>query len=138
MKKGFMLILAALMLLSLFAGCKKTAKEYPSRATNQELGVIESVLGRNVDLTVSPLYNENEEAAYMLGVSESGYVILKRANLLVRETGEVNPYENCMEMKKYYKDPGGYIVYDPANPDKPFHNLVSDTYAATVRKAAEK
>ncbi len=54
------------------------------------------------------LYDYNGDASYLLGVTESGYAIIDRNTNNVLEYGEINPYKDFDNYKKYY---GGSIFY---------------------------
>lgn len=133
MKKLSIVLVILMVFTFAFAACTNYADE----PTEDEMTAIRSSLGADAP-SVYIVYNRNDAAAYLLGVTEGGYVILKRSNNTICEEGEKNPYEGYMELKKYYREILSYTVYDPTMPETPYHNLNLDTYGATYSEAAKK
>ena len=133
MKRIAIVLTTLIMITFAFSACTN----YSAEPAEEELTVIRGSLGTDSP-SVYILYNRHEAAAYLLGVAENGYVILKRSNSTICEEGEKNPYEGYMELKKYYREILSYTVYDPSMPDTPFHNLNLDTYGATYSEAAKR
>lgn len=135
MRKASAVIILLLVLAFAFVGCTK----YTSEPSAEETAVICRYLGVSAEepdrVSIHVVYNRHEDPVYLLGVSESGYVIAKRSNLMICENGGKNPFAEYMELKKYYGEPLSYTVYDPSNAEKPYHNLVFDTYGTTYSEA---
>lgn len=65
------------------------------------------------ELSISILYGADGTAKYLLGVTDTGYIILERESYTFHEAGECNPYADYMDAKKYY---GGPLCYYTAIP----------------------
>ena len=131
--KNLSIVLTLLILFTFaFTACTK----YAAEPTEDELTAIRRSLGAAASCYV--VYDRNDAAAFLLGVADDGYVIMKRSNKMICEEGEKNPYADHMELKKYYREILSYTVYDPSMPETPFHNLTLDTYGATYSEAAKR
>lgn len=60
------------------------------------------------DYQISILYDNEDAPSYIFSTCKNGYVILKRYTTIICECGETNPYEDYMDIKKYY---GGALSY---------------------------
>lgn len=113
--------------------------EYALEPSTEEIAIIRKYLGVNIEdtelISISIVYNRHEDPVYLLGVSKSGYVIVKRSNHMICESGERNPYDGYMSLKKYYGEPLSYTVYDSSNATNPYYNIVYDIYGPTYSKA---
>ena len=82
-----------------------------------------------VDLRVESIYDVDDVPAFLLGVSENGYIIMERSTYAFREGGEGNPYHNFETAKKYY---GGifcyYVVPDGGEATIQSHDIEGQIY----------
>lgn len=89
------------------------------------------------------LYDANDEAKYLLGVTSGGYIILERETYVFHECGGgISPYSEYMSAKKYYGGPLCYYI-DAAGVNSlntrsstaeqsNVYNIVKGTYENTV------
>lgn len=69
------------------------------------------------------LYNNNQEPAYTLGISEIGYIVVENETLSIHEYGEGNPY----------KDANGLLLYSgPLNYFKVENNTITDLTTSEI------
>ncbi|MBQ6292978.1 MAG: hypothetical protein IJK77_03775 [Lachnospiraceae bacterium] len=87
MKKLSIILMILVMIVFTFCACAN----YGAEPTEEEMNIIRRSLGTDTP-SVYVVYNRNEVAAYLLGVTEEGYVILKRSNSTICEEGAKNPY----------------------------------------------
>lgn len=73
--------------------------------------------GLTGDIEVSVLYDTYNEPSYLLGTSNTGYLIMSRSTLRCVECGQGNPYVGYDEVTKYY---GGVCNYYVPNEGKFF------------------
>lgn len=88
MRKAFVVIILPDLLAFAFIACT----QYASEPSTEEATVICRYLGVSAEepdlVSVHVLYNRHENPVYLSGVSESGYVIVKRSNHMICESGE--------------------------------------------------
>lgn len=68
---------------------------------------VENILLNN-DFQIAILFDYEGSPSYILCTNENGYVVLKRYTSIICECGEINPYRDNMDIKKYY---GGALSY---------------------------
>lgn len=62
------------------------------------------------DIQAEVVYDANNDAAFLMGITESGYLIMSKETLRCMESGEGNPYSAYQGTKKYYGGPLCYYV----------------------------
>lgn len=90
------------------------SNDYQSTITKDEQEALKTELANyeydSEDMETDVLYSASGEAAFVIGVSNLGYVILDRNNYEICECGQVNPFSEVMDQKKYYGGPFQYYV----------------------------
>lgn len=89
------------------------------------------------DFTADILFDANNRSSYLLATTDKGYLILKRDTYEFCECGEMNPYRDYMDYKKYY---GGIIHYyvESAKADSnsaifdKYYDIVNGTYCNSI------
>ena len=138
MKKiTIILLFCASILIVCFAGCVKWTETLSADECDAAAQCLLDMEFSGDDIGYSVLFNKNGDPVYVLAASENGYVIVKRGSTKILEAGELNPYKDNMELKKYYGEVFTHVVYDPSNPDAPFRCLKNDTYGATYEEAVK-
>ena len=113
MKKSLSVILVSLLLTCvLFMSGSTLPLNENSTVTNAETAFITSAMNaRNIggdNIEIEPLYNSESVPVFLLGTSDSGYLIASRNPLECIESGELNPYSEHKDEKKFY---GGLLNY---------------------------
>lgn len=85
----------------------------------------------NGPFEVELLYDADNNPAYLLGYSDSGYQIVSREGLLCLEGGEANPYARHISNKKYY---GGIMEYYSLHNGQ-YYDIVQETFVNKVEQA---
>ena len=115
MKRVFTILLTFVMLFSIVV--TPAFASTPS-VSNDEISAVRSEMelrGMPVGgLVVDEVFDSEDTPRYLLGVTDTGYIILERKSLVFHESGEQNPYSAYMSAKKYYGGPLNYYVASTA------------------------
>lgn len=132
MKKVTAFFLAALMVMTIFV-MPVFAKE--SYADQQVIATVQAeMLVRRIDtenLNVEVINDTSGEPKYLLGTSESGYIILDKDTFVFHEAGEGNPFALYKDAEKYYGGPLCYFVRERVNVNS---RMGSNGYYDVVKK----
>lgn len=111
--KGISFILALILISAapIIASASSISDSFSTEIAFNEISLMESAMetrGIGGDVKVEPLYDQNGQPMFLLGISDSGYQIIARATMMCIEGGEANPYAAYPTGKKYY---GGVLNY---------------------------
>ena len=135
------------VLLSSFSGAVFAAENQDaeeSSLTGEEIAFLQRELSGygygEENFTADVLYDGQGNPAYMLGVTDGGYLIHERGTYGFEERGEGNPFSDYMDVQKYYGGPICYFVYspDPENPENCYYDILRDEYSNFVPKLNTK
>lgn len=114
MKKAFLLILTFLLFVTTFSSYAFAFEntEIDNNIEASEIAIVQANMEvRNLwgsNFNVYLLYDTDGIPRFLLGTSDNGYIILERDSYQFHESGEINPFEDFMQAKKYYGGPLHY------------------------------
>ena len=102
-------------------------------SSNEVAAMIDAMETRGMgnNISVEILYDCDNEPTFLLGTSDLGYQIIARGTLRCIEGGEVNPYLDYPNNKKYY---GGVLNYFVESGDN-FYDITHNTTASNLLQA---
>ena len=114
--KCLSLVLIFALLLTAFApvyaidasGVSEGVSLVISQEENMNLQIANTSRGFESNTITEFLYDSYDNPAYILSYSDDGYLIYDRNSGTCLESGELNPYRDYLEYKKYY---GGILEY---------------------------
>ena len=134
MKRTAMVFLAVLLVMTAFAMPVSAEQNLAERQliTRVQAEMLVREIGTE-NLEVEVINNTSGEPKYLLGTSESGYIILDKDNFVFYEAGERNPFATYKNAQKYYGGPLCYFVEDePAvrtmEKDTEYYDVVNRNY----------
>lgn len=119
--KGLTLVLIFILIIIGFQATGLTVGIDDSsllKITYAEIKAMENAMnvrGIGGKIKIEILYDFRGEPTFLLGVSDSGYQIIERNNLMCIEGGEYNPYNGFSDNTKYYCGFLNYFVYSGDN-----------------------